>query len=168
MCLIDFCLRQSCPGKSVKKILLVEKHHFYQFNNFKQLKFFFSPFSHKKIVMEKCWNQPTYCTNIEKLKVLSEVEKMWKMTKYSRMKNCHFYFANTLSQIFPHTSGIEWCVEKSDLTGLTNHYARSSYGSAGKYFSPPSTNEWTGYVQMPNLPYKMVSHFIFGLKRLST
>ena len=50
------------------------------------------------------------------------------------MKNSHFYFENTLGRSFPHTSGSVWCVENSDLTGLTIQYARSSYGNAEKYY----------------------------------
>ena len=43
LCCINFCPKQSCPGKCVKKMLPLEKNLFYQFSDLKLLFFYFLP-----------------------------------------------------------------------------------------------------------------------------
>ena len=62
-----------------------------------------------------------------KKKFVKKIKTWKKWKKYSRIKNWHIYFVNTLGQSFPHTSGTSWCVENSDLKFFQIKYVGSLY-----------------------------------------
>ena len=71
-CCINFCPKQSCPGKSVKTMLLVEKHQCFHFSDLNPFFLYVPPTFSAQIVKKKCQNQPIYCTNIPKTIIVSE------------------------------------------------------------------------------------------------
>ena len=61
-CCINFCRNQSCPGKNVKKSVAFRKTSIFSIWKCPP-----PPLSQLRVSMKKCWNQPKFCTNLQKL-----------------------------------------------------------------------------------------------------